>query len=239
MNIQNIYSYRFAEEIIQHERHLNCWSEIQNIVSNAPLFIHPRKSRSNQNLDVVQQLMNTYCDRIFSVENKWKYHPLATGIEGSRLAADYKKRFNDLTIQAEVQFGNMARWYSDIFKFQAAYSQGLIDIGLCIVPKALASRIDSNITNFERIRRELPYAKLSITLPILVIGIEPDRLTEEVNVENCAISLPDITGKNKAINRFRIVNGYLNGIAMEEINEEYETGPLPNEEIQEAETFDD
>ena len=71
---------------------------------------------------------------------------------GSRLAADYKKRFNDLTIQAEVQFGNMARWYSDIFKFQAAYSQGLIDIGLCIVPtQALASRIDSNITNFERI----------------------------------------------------------------------------------------
>jgi hypothetical protein len=131
----HIFSYRYALEILQHPSNLAAWLEIEKIVSNAPVFIFPGKSK-NKRLQIVQQLMNTYFDRRFAVDSGWTYHPLATGIMDSRLAADFRKRFAAITIQAEVQFGNMARWYSDIFKLQAAYSQSLIHAGLCVVQPA-------------------------------------------------------------------------------------------------------
>jgi hypothetical protein len=226
----HLYSYRFALEILQHRNYQLAWKEIEGLIHELPLFIYPGKSK-NEKLDVVQQALNTYCDRSFSVENQWDYHPLATEIEDSKLAADFAKSYEDVTIQAEVQFGNMARWYSDIFKFQTAYSQGKINLGLCIVPMFnLAKRIDENVANFERASRELPSAKLSITLPILLIGVYPDEKTPVVNLKQCDFEKgKDITANtNKAReNRFRIVNGYLENIPMREINSHSPTGPMP------------
>lgn len=212
------YSYHFAEEIVEHPRHLNAWTEIEKALKSAPLFIYPNKS-SNKKLDVVQQVMNRYYERVM-LDLKWEDHPLATNIKNSKLKADFKKKFGNLTIQAEFQFGNMARWYSDVFKFQTAYSQSLINMGLSVVPMgALAKRIDSNVANFERVKKELPSADLSITLPILVIGLEPDEDTPIIDISACKFSnLSDITGKGKADNQWRIVNGYLKGVPMKNID---------------------
>jgi hypothetical protein len=77
-------------------------------------------------------------------------------------------------VQAEVQFGNMSRWTYDVFKFQVSYSLDLIDVGVLVVPmQAFADTIDENVAHYERVVRELPYAKMSITLPIWVIGLSP------------------------------------------------------------------
>lgn len=227
------HSYRFAQEIIQHPRHERAWKEIESILTGAPLFIYPRKSSSNPRLDVVQQLMNTYFDRVMAVDHGWEYHPLATGIQDSNLAADFKKAFGDIVIQAEVQFGNMARWYSDIFKFQTAYSQSIINVGLSVVPmSSLAKRIDSNIVNFERTARELPFAKLSITLPILTIGLEPNEGTKIVDVSACRFpNIGYITGKNYSANKWRIVNGYLAGVPMMDIGPDSPIGPMLGDDI--------
>lgn len=66
----------------------------------------------------------------------------------------------------------MARWYTDIFKFLLSYSADDIEIGVLIVPVLdTAKRIDENVVNFERIIRELPHAKMGITLPIWIIGV--------------------------------------------------------------------
>lgn len=56
----NIFSYRFAEEILQHQRHGGAWQEIHDMLVATPIFIYPSKSKNNKKLDVVQQLMNTY-----------------------------------------------------------------------------------------------------------------------------------------------------------------------------------
>lgn len=235
MNL-NVFSYRFAEEIVQHEHHQNAWEEIQSILSNAPLFVYPGKSSKNKKLDVVQQVMNTYFDRVMVIDKGWDYHPLATRIEHSGLTADFKKSFGDLTIQAEIQFGNMSRWYSDIFKFQAAYAQSLIKVGLSVIPMgSLAKRIDSNIVNFERARRELPSAELSVTLPILMIGLEPDEHTRVVDVSACQFDgIGKITGRGNAENRWRIVHGFLSGVPMQQIGPSSPTGPM-FEEIEDEE----
>jgi hypothetical protein len=150
----HIFSYRYAEEILQHPNNVAAWSEIESILRDAPIFIYPGKSK-NAKLQIVQQLMNTYFDRRFAVDCGWDYHPLATGIAESGLAADFRKTFGKITIQAEVQFGNMARWYSDIFKLQAAYSQSLVQCGLCVLPVgAMAKMTDSNVANYERAVRD-------------------------------------------------------------------------------------
>lgn len=50
-----------------------------------------------------------------------------------------------------------------------------IDVAILVVPtQALANLIDENVASFERVARELPWAKMSLTLPIWVIGVEPD-----------------------------------------------------------------
>jgi len=222
------YSYRYAREILEHETYRDAWDEITRVLKEAPLFVYAGKSRRNSTLDIVQQVMNTYFDRCLAVDLDWEYQPLATRIQNSGLRADFRKEFTGLTIQVEVQFGNMSRWYSDIFKFQTAYSQNLIQMGLCVVPTGvLARRIDSNIVNFERTVRELPSAELSISLPILLAGIEPDENTRVVNLQECQFeSIGDITGKGKHDNRWRIVNAYLSGTPMSQVGPESALGPM-------------
>ncbi len=227
-----IHSYRFAEEIIRHPKYKLAFNEIIQVVKDCPLYRFPGKSdkQKKKKYDVIQQLFNTYFDRRFACDLGWEYHPNATEIKNSNLAADYKKSFKGLRIQTEAQFGNMSRWYSDIFKFQTAYSQDLIDMGLCIVPmSSVANRIDSNITNFERCTRELPSAKLSITLPILIIGLEVGNSTKDHNIATTAIGKTGtgkITGKGMTANRYRIVNGLIAGVKIGSIGLTSPTGPM-------------
>ena len=221
----HIFSYRYAREILEHPSNSDAWNEISSILSDAPIFTFPGKSR-NPNLLIVQQLMNTYFDRRFAIDSGWQYHPRATGIERSALAADFRKKFSHITIQTEVQFGNMARWYSDIFKFQAAYSQSLIQCGLCVVPIGAMARItDSNVAHYERAVRELPSAELSITLPILLIGLEQDATTPVVNVSRSQFD--GIKQVIEAKNRWRIVNGYLSKADIATIGPDSDPGKMP------------
>lgn len=221
-----IFSYRFAEEILQHEKHVQCWNETIEAITKAPVFIFPGKSK-NKRLDVVQQLQNAYFDRKFAIEFGWTFHPIATKIPNSNLTADFRKEFNGLHVQAEVQFGNMSRWYSDIFKFQAAYSESLTQAAVSIVPmSSLATRIDSNVANFERAKRELPSANLSITLPILLIGVSIDEKTSIIDVSKSKFAgIKEITGRGKLDNRWRVVNSYFDNRRIETIDEASPTGP--------------
>lgn len=233
----HVHSYRYALEILEHSTNREVLDEIMTAVRGMPLFIYPGKS-GNPRLDVVQQCLNTYFDRVLGVEGEWLYHPLATRIRQSKLAADFRKMFPNITVQAEVQFGNMSRWYSDVFKFQTAYSQSLIHLGLCIVPVgSLARRIDSNVAYYERVLRELPSAELSITLPILVIGVEPDENTPIIDLRRVPIPLPSITRKGRKVkgftqtsselNRYRLVHAYLSGADPHRVTETSDPGRMP------------
>jgi len=221
-----IYSYRFAQEILQHEKYDVLYSEILTTISNCPIYTYPNKSKNNANLDVMQQLLNAFFDVKFHASANWEYHPLATDIQDSGLKADFRKEHNNLKVHVEVQFGNMARWYSDIFKFQTAYSTNLIDLGICIVPmQSLAKRIDSNVTYYERVLKELPSADMSITHPILIIGIEPNEETQIINVSNSQFA--SAKKCHKGDNKYRLVNGLLEGESVESISNQSKIGIKP------------
>jgi len=229
-----IRSYRFAREILDHHSFKQARRDIQSVLEGCPLFVWPKKSKNNSRLDVVQQLLNTYFDRRFAVDLGWEYHPLATGIKDSELKADFRKNYGDLKVQVEVQFGNMARWYSDIFKFQTAYSDRLINLAVCILPmRELATRIDSNVAHFERAWKELPSAELSITLPILMVGIAPSKDTRVIDVSQSKFERSKEVSNGP--NKWRIINAALAGRPIESVGPESDTGLMPEGAVDEVE----
>lgn len=168
------YSYRFAEEVLNSPAFKSERKDIEDIFTSIVVpQLNPPKLRTREGktmtFTTAQKDLNVLLNDEFKKKD-WECQPPVTEDKVTGIKADYKKS----RVQVEVQFGNMARWYTDVFKFQVSYSVGLIDVGVLVVPtQAFANTIDENIAHYERVVRELPYAKMSITLPIWVVGISP------------------------------------------------------------------
>lgn len=186
--IVRYYSYRFAAEILQHPKYVMIFNELMRVCIECPLPLYEGKSRTQAGKDIVQQVMNSFFKHRF-VSLGWEPEPLATpNTNEDALRSDFRKTFFDpttgevtATIQIEVEFGNVASSYRNYFKFQLSFSYGLADICVLIVPSQhLSVRIDSGVSNFEKTLREIPSAKLSITVPTLVIGLFDEDINGRV-----------------------------------------------------------
>lgn len=169
------YSYRFASEVLDSPGFLQLKTDVLEIISSVQEIPTPDKPKVRNrdgktwNFTTDQKKLNKVLDAKFE-EREWACQPLVTNDGVTGIKADYKKG----RVQVEAQFGNMARWYTDVFKFQVSYSLGLIDVGILVVPmQEFSTTIDENVVYYERVVRELPYAKMSITLPIWVLGVAP------------------------------------------------------------------
>ncbi len=201
MNIKT-FSYRFSQEILEHPHYIKAYNEIIDICKNCPLPVYKNKSKAQPNLDVVQQIINTYFKIAFS-KKEWEEEPLVTpdSLDDS-LRGDFRKNFtNDdksITIQVEVEMGNIASSYRNYFKFQLSYAYKMADIAILILScDSLSRRIDSGVASFEKTVREIPSADLSITVPILVIGLD-DEGTKEININELETNLEIVKGSKNA-----------------------------------------
>lgn len=183
------YDYRYASAVLGHVNFREARRELLDILRKAKVpLLDPSKPRGTAGavklrtrskrvraFPVDQKQLNTNLDNAFR-RRGWQLQPHIVDPskpDGPKtgLLADYKKR----RLQVEIQFGNMARWYTDVFKFQLSYSMDEIDAAVLVVPvQRFANLIDENVAHFERVTRELPWAKMSLTLPILVLGVEPE-----------------------------------------------------------------
>ena len=172
MEVSATYSYRHAEAILERvfdtERQeiVDAIHTVAWVPKSRPV-IRTRDGRQVAYLTLNQRATNRAFDEAF--ENRgWIKHPHIVSNSASQLAADFKKG----PVQVEVQFGNMARWYTDVFKFLLSYAADDIDVGVLIVPMLqVARRIDENVVNYERVVRELPHAKMAVTIPVWVVGV--------------------------------------------------------------------
>ena len=215
------FSYRFAEEILQHPQYEAAYNELIRVCEECPIPVYAGKSSKQKSKDVVQQMMNSYFFMRFKSLG-WEAEPLATPNENAdELRSDFRKTFVDentgevlLTLQIEVEFGNVASSYRNYFKFQLSYSYSLADICVLIVPSQhLSVRIDSGVSNFEKTCREIPSAKLSITVPTLVIGLF-DEDSPEWNVKEITEDLHVLKNDSVyvATQHYAIVQGYIDGL---------------------------
>ncbi|MDF2540864.1 MAG: Restriction endonuclease BglII [Herbinix sp.] len=88
--------------------------------------------------------------------------------EGSNMTVPAIKNKVGLSFQT----GNAARFYSDMLKFQTLYIQNRLDSLIYIVPQNnLATHINTNTANYERVVKELDIFRNIINMPIVIIGI--------------------------------------------------------------------
>ncbi len=172
MKIAATYSYRHALAILEKEYPRELKEVLQTLksVDFVPLVEIKSRSRGGK-VVMVKSISPAKTNRALYQVLKakgWAVTPKIISESESNLAADAKKG----KIQIEIQFGNMARWYTDVFKFLLSYSANDIEVGILVVPmQATAKKIDENVAYYERVVRELPHAKMGITIPILVAGI--------------------------------------------------------------------
>ncbi|MEJ8737677.1 BglII/BstYI family type II restriction endonuclease [Erysipelotrichaceae bacterium HCN-30851] len=197
-----LYSHHFAYDLMHTLNYQKMFEEIMTICKECPTPYYPNKSKKQKGKDVVQPLMNSYIEeRLLSMG--WISQPKASKEEDDdRLKADFSKNFPDLLYKnevrsaengvraiIEVEFGNNASYYRDLYKFQLAFSKNTADICFLIVPKRkLAERMDSGVINFEKPCRELKDARMNVPIPILVIGLDVD--------ENNIWNLKELIGEN-------------------------------------------
>jgi hypothetical protein len=171
LQINSRFSYRHAQAILDVEFAAEL-GEVETVLTSVPWS--PKRVRRTRggktySFSIDQRATNAAIESAFSSLNTgWIKHPNIVSHSESRLVADFKKG----KVQVEIQFGNMARWYTDVFKFLLSYAADDIEVGILAVPvQAAANRIDENVVYFERVIRELPHAKMAITIPILVVGL--------------------------------------------------------------------
>jgi len=172
MKIADYYSYRHARSILEAEYPAEL-IDVEVILRDVDFARQAQAiSRSRGGRVVAMKSLSAPKTNqlIYQALKKkgWSVTPRIISKSESHLVADAKKG----KIQLEVQFGNMARWYTDVFKFLLSYSADDIEVGILVVPmQATARKIDENVAYYERVVRELPHAKMGITIPILVVGV--------------------------------------------------------------------
>ena len=114
------------------------------------------------------------------MHNKWGWDkdPKVNAELGKGVEGDFSKELdNGLRGFVEVEFGNVASVFRDLFKFIYMKVIGSYDIGILILPSEkdkFSAEIES-IYSFQGVKKILEESKGSISVPVLLLGIEPDR----------------------------------------------------------------
>lgn len=125
-------------------------------------------------LPVDQAEMNRALDRALRSKD-WDPQPIAAGgLAGSEAPLGLRGDFVRNRVFVEVEFGNTASIFRDLFKFQVANRSAAGDVAVLIVATERFARFfDSGVATFETLQRLLPYLALGIQMPIWIVGIEP------------------------------------------------------------------
>ena len=192
--ITKLFSFRNAYEILTSERFPGVLDDLLWACKALPMPLYPRKSAKQPKLDFVQQVANSILAALLEAR-QWSAQPDASDESFfDELRADFRKEIpfpakgtrrehrldsqsaRTLVTQVEVEFGNAASIYRDIFKFQLSYANNRTDLGVLIVPEhKIATRVDSGVANYEKAVRELLTARSQLGVPILVIGLFEDN----------------------------------------------------------------
>lgn len=130
--------------------------------------------------DIVKSIINTKTEPARRTSPKIKEemlnHLLGSGWSGE-VELDPVSKITITSAKNKIglafQTGNMGRMYADLLKLQTLYLRETIKAGVFIVPTYDAAQLlGDNVTNFDRLTKELAIFERSITVPILIYGFE-------------------------------------------------------------------
>lgn len=197
--MDNIVSINNGYEILSRKENKNILNEIKAVIENAPLPVYKNKSKKQPEIDVVQQILNTYIKQMLEGFG-WKSEVDISPSEfKDSLKSDFRKSFlnengTSISVQMEVEFGNAASFYRDVTKIQTSHAFNMADIGIIILPShSLSKRIDTGLANIEKASREKHVLESISTIPLIIIGLD-DYCMPEWDVKNITENIEIIKG---------------------------------------------
>lgn len=206
MKIVDIFSHRNGRDILESPNFKAAFHEFLEVLSGLPPYRTGKVKTTSAQHVISPGAMNKWLDNELCVQRDWDWHPLVIDPDpedrarNSQLRSDFRKS----RIEVEVQFGNVARYAYDVYKMAISMALGHVDVGIQVVcSKRFASITGGNIAYFERAVRELERSRLTLIVPMVVIGIEPETwIIDGYPPEGNA---PKVTAKN--INAARRARG--------------------------------
>lgn len=171
-------SFGSAIKILKNKH--NVWKEIVEIFQKFnPIIRWHGQTRLNREID-----------RLFKQYKGWTRqidHLLKTESHLPRKgpkSVDFRN--TDEKVDVEIEFGNVASFYRDVFKLSISKKAKLIDVGIIVMMNREAAKaMGENIASFERFKDELSITwkyKANIDCPILLIGLLPLSYPDKNNL---------------------------------------------------------
>lgn len=189
MRIAEIFSHRNGRDILESPRFADAYQEFLDVLSALPAYRASKIKGTSTEHIISPGAMNKWLDNELCVKRDWDWHPLIIEPDPddrskrSQLRSDFRKS----RIEVEVQFGNVARYAYDVYKMAISMALGNADVGLQVVcTKRFAGITGGNIAYYERAVRELERSRLTLIVPLAVIGIEPDQWVDAFPPEDDA-----------------------------------------------------
>jgi hypothetical protein len=177
VKLVEVFSHRNGEDILNSPKFSPAFQEFQGVLKGLPPYRAAKVKKTSPDHVISPGAMNHWLDKELCLQRDWDWHPLIIDADpedvkrGSQLRSDFRKA----RIEVEVQFGNVARYAYDVYKMAIAMALDHSDVGIMVVcTKKFAGITGGNIAYFERAVRELERSRLTLIVPLVVIGIEPE-----------------------------------------------------------------
>ncbi|HET7181536.1 MAG TPA: BglII/BstYI family type II restriction endonuclease [Candidatus Limnocylindrales bacterium] len=177
MRIAAEFGHKNGEDILRSPKFAAAYEEFRAVLEQLPAYRAAKVKKTSPDHVIAPGAMNHWLDNELCIKRDWDWHPLIieadpTDTTGkSNVRSDFRKS----RIEVEVQFGNVARYAYDVYKMAISLAQDHADVGLQVVcTKRFAAITGGNIAYFERVKRELERSRLTLMVPLVVLGIEPE-----------------------------------------------------------------
>tara|TARA_R110000772_G_scaffold85082_1_gene179087 strand:+ start:1062 stop:1517 length:456 start_codon:yes stop_codon:yes gene_type:complete len=146
------YSHNHANKILDKE-----------IMDN--LFLVLKKFKAKYYKGVTRELRHQLKEEL----DKFGWSDSIEIVEGTHISITSYNNKHGLCLQT----GNMSRFYADLIKLQHLYLNDKIKGAFYLLPsKETSLKLGSNIAHFDRFTKEIEIFKKTITIPILVVGMD-------------------------------------------------------------------
>ncbi|SRR6266566_2880300 len=178
MKIADVYNHRNGLDILESPGFRTTYHEFLDVLSGLPPFRASKVKKTSPEHVIAPGAMNHWLTDELSIKRDWDWHPLIIDADPddphqpSKLRSDFRKN----KIEVEVQFGNVARYAYDVYKMAISMALDHADVGIVAVcTKRFANITGGNIAYYERAVRELARSRLTLIVPLAVVGIEPEK----------------------------------------------------------------
>lgn len=129
-------------------------------------------TKANSIMPVAQREMNKQV-KLAMRSRGWKREPYILDLHGDPVDKLQRGDFAKSDVFVEVEFGNVASFYRDLFKFHIAGTTGAAEVGVVVVATATLARLfDQNVATYQLAVQRLPHLRAAIDLPIAIVGID-------------------------------------------------------------------